>query len=462
MSMATAGVSSGLAGIVGSANVISDPAQLVGYRIGDIAPQLAVRPGSNQEVAQIARLAVSEGLTLAPVGARTKLGMNIPLQQYDVALDLTRLDRIVAYDPDDLTLSVEPGIPLRKLAEVLAARRQCLPLAVPFRSRATVGGTIASGVDSPLRQFYGTARDYILGMEFVTGEGQIVKSGGRVVKNVSGYDLHKLLIGSLGSLGVMTKINFRTFPAPLSMQAFIAHFDSAQEAAGMRQRVAQSPLRPLTMEILSPRAAELLSSGVPAEIESGQLPSHTFPKPGWAVVVSHAGNEKVLERYERDLRQMAGAADAIVLHESAALAVVGRVREFIPVALETSPGTVIVKMSVRPGGMSELLGDAAATAEKAGLSWSAIARGVGVIYFALLPAGRNDDARSRVDNVIKDLADTCGRRDGNIAVLWLPDEWKSLVPPRTAQRSDLDLMRKLKNVFDPNGIFAPDPLASIA
>ena len=78
--------------------------------------------------------------------------------------------------------------------------------------RATVGGTIASGVDSPLRQFYGTARDYMLGMEFVTGEGALAKSGGRVVKNVTGYDMHKLMIGSLGTLGVITKINFRTFP----------------------------------------------------------------------------------------------------------------------------------------------------------------------------------------------------------------------------------------------------------
>ncbi len=119
-------------------------------------------------------------------------------RQYDLALDLTRLDRVIAYDPGDMTLSVEPGIPLRRIESALAEHRQFLPLVVPFMDRATVGGTIASGVDSPLRQFYGTARDYVLGIEFVTGDGASAKSGGRVVKNVSGYDLHKLMIGALG------------------------------------------------------------------------------------------------------------------------------------------------------------------------------------------------------------------------------------------------------------------------
>jgi len=460
--MTAAGILSNLAGIVGPANLFADSAQLGIYGVGRNAPKAAIRPGSNQEVAEIVRLAAAEQLALVPVGARTKLGMNIPLRGYDLALDMTRLDRVVAYDPDDLTMSVEAGIPLRKLSEVLAAHRQFLPLAVPFADRTTVGGTIASGVDPPLRQFYGTARDYVLGMEFVTGDGRIVKSGGRVVKNVSGYDLHKLLIGSLGSLGVMTKINLRTFPAPMSIRVIVACFDSAQEAVGMRQRLAQSPLRPLTVEILSPQAAELLWGTVAARTEPGDLPSDAFPRARWAVIVSYAGNEKVLGRYDRDLRQTAGAAEITTLGAEPTRIALGRVREFVPIALESSPATVIIKMSVLPGRMSELLEDAAVAAEKVGLSWAAIARGVGVVYFALLPEAKSDGARSRVDNVIKDLADACGSRNGNITVPWLPDEWKSLTAPRNVHRTDLDLMRKLKHVFDPNGIFATDPIASVA
>ena len=114
--------------------------------------------------------------------------MGLAPERYDLAIDMTRLDRVVAYDPGDLTLGVEAGCGLAKLQSALAEHRQFLPLAVPCFGQTTVGGTIATGVDSPLRQLFGTARDYILGMEFVTGEGVAAKSGGRVVKNVTGYD----------------------------------------------------------------------------------------------------------------------------------------------------------------------------------------------------------------------------------------------------------------------------------
>lgn len=458
--MSMGAVSSGLAGIVGPANVVTDPAQLAVYRVGEKIPEAAVRPGSNQEAAEIARFAAAEKLALMPVGARTKLGMDTPVRRYDLALDMTRLDRVVAYDPDDLTLSVEPGVPLHRLAAVLAEHGQFLPLAVPFASRATVGGTIASGVDSALRQLYGTARDYVLGMEFITGDGHIVKSGGRVVKNVSGYDLHKLMIGSLGSLGVITKVNFRTFPMPASIRTFIALFGSSREAAEMRQRVAQSALRPLTVEILSPEAAKMLSGSVAARIEPGNLPADALSKARWTFVVSYAGTEKVLERYERELRRIAGTADAVSLDQSTATVALGRMREFVPIALESSPATVIIKMSVLPARMGELLDDAASVIAGFGLRCAAFARGVGVIYLALLPSTHNEEHRASAGRAIEELAKACQSRNGNITVPWRPNEWRQTSPAQKTNRHDLELMRKLKHAFDPSGIFAPDPLAS--
>ena len=456
MSMTAAGISSRLGEIVGSSSVIADPAQLAAYRIGGMSPGAAVRPGSDDQVAEIVRFAAAEKLAIVPTGARTKLGMGISLQRYDLALDMAGLDQIVAYDADDLTLGVEPGVPLSRLAGVLAGHRQFLPLAVPFMSRATVGGTISSGVDSPLRQFYGTGRDYVLGMEFVTGDGRLVKSGGRVVKNVSGYDLHKLMIGAMGSLGVITKVNFRTFPMMAPAGVFVALFESAERAVEMRHRLARSPLRPLTIEILSPHASELLSGGVAARIEPGQMPASMSSNAHWAFVVGFAGTEKVLGRYERDLRQMAGSADVALLDGHGASVVAGRIREFVPVALESSPATTIVKMSVLPGRMSELLGDAASAAASVDLRWAAIARGVGVIYVALLPRARSEITRSQVVRAIEQLTEACRRREANITVPWRPSDWKSLMPARKATRSDLDQMRKLKNVFDPGAVFAPD------
>src|SRR6266849_180639 len=142
----------------------------------------------------------------------------------------SRSNRVLAYDPRDLTLGVEPGVRIEDLLRVLAEQKQFLPLAVPFAERATVGGIVAANSSSPLRHAYGGVRDFCLGMEFVTGEGVISKGGGRVVKNVTGYDLHKLLVGSLGTLAVITRVNFRTFPMPQARGTFVATFSSAEAA----------------------------------------------------------------------------------------------------------------------------------------------------------------------------------------------------------------------------------------
>lgn len=227
MSAAATANATRLAEIVGDANVVANPADLAAYAIGPMKPSAAVRPGSAEQTAEVIKRAAADKLGVVACGARTKLDMGLPPRKYDLAIDVTRLNRLVAYDPDDLTLSVEPGLALQRLSEVLAERGQFLPLDAPFFRSATVGGTIASAMDSPLRQLYGTARDFVLGMEFVTGDGSLAKSGGRVVKNVTGYDVHKLMIGSFGTLGVITRINFRTFPLPRSVRAFVARLDSA-------------------------------------------------------------------------------------------------------------------------------------------------------------------------------------------------------------------------------------------
>ena len=171
MSATSKTASSHLPDIVGAEHVSTDPAELGACAVDGKLPSVTVCPGSTEEVIEVVKYAAAEKLALIASGARTKLGIGSPPARYDVALDMTRLNRIIAYDPGDLTLSVETGTPLRKVAEALAQHRQFLPLAVPYFDRATVGGTIASGVDTPLRQFYGTARDYVLGMEFVLGEG---------------------------------------------------------------------------------------------------------------------------------------------------------------------------------------------------------------------------------------------------------------------------------------------------
>jgi glycolate oxidase FAD binding subunit len=446
-----------LGDIVGNANVISDPGQLAAYEIDGKIPSAAMRPATAAEVAAIVKFAASEKLAIVASGARTKLEMGFAPSRYDLALDMTRLDRVSAYDPGDLTLSVEAGVPLHALGQTLAEHRQFLPLAVPFMSQTTIGGLIASGVDSPLRQFYGSARDFLLGMEFVTGEGATAKSGGRVVKNVTGYDIHKLMIGSLGTLGVITRVNFKTFPMPIRSRGFVARFASAERAFDMRNRIARSALRPLTMEIVSPRVAELFESEAASRYEPAPMPSQVISRTEWALTVGYAGNDEVLKRCSADLERMAeeaGATGAVVLADTLRPAF-NRKREFIPIALGSSPAATIVKMSVLPMHMASLLGSAQRAAESNALPWAAMARGLGVIYFALLPLDRAEDAKARSAKVTDAIHAACAGLGGHLTIPWCPTEWKSALKIWGPPRADFALMQKVKRVFDPQGVLSP-------
>lgn len=462
MSAGSKAVSARLPDVVGSAHVMSDPSQLAFYEIDGIRPGAAVRPGSREEVAEIVKFAAAENLAVIPTGARTKLGIGMTPARYDVALDMTRLDRVLAYDPADLTLAVEAGHSLSKLLGVLGDHRQFLPLFVPYFSRTTIGGAIASGVDSPLRQYYGTARDFVLGMDYVTGEGVPAKSGGRVVKNVSGYDLHKLMIGSLGTLGVIVSVNFKTFPSPISTRGFVATFDNAESALEMRNRVAKSALTPLTLEILSPRVADLFSSDAAARLGSGTMPANVLSSKDWAFSAGYAGNEKVLARYEADFRRMAGELRALnmsVLDENTRPPAFSRKREFIPIILASSPAATIMKISVLPTRMKNLLVEAARAAEGNSLPWAAMARGLGVIYFALLPGERSPEWLQRTTKATNQIFDASVKIEANATIPWAPSEWKPALTIWGPERRDLAQMQKVKKVFDPHGIMAPGRFA---
>ncbi len=431
--------------IVGAANFTDDPAQLAAYEVDGVRPSAAARPGTAGEIAELVKLAVAEKLAVIPVGARTKLGIGMPPARYDLAVDMTRLDRVISYDPGDLTLSVEAGIPLAKLATTLAEHKQFLPLAVPFYERATIGGTLASGVDSPLRQMYGTARDFVLGMEFVTGDGALAKSGGRVVKNVSGYDLHKLMLGAIGSLGIMTRVNFKTFPLAAETRGWLAGFTRAEEAFAFADSIRKSPLAPLTLEICDRPAATILD---------GQLP---IEQTEWNVAISAAGNERVLERSASDLQTLSRSANATAfraLDGSAAVALLTAIREFAALAAYKFTDSVIAKVIALPTQMAETVQMLKNVATERGLPCSVLARGVGVIYFALLPAERDATTMTRLAQCAKEMV-SAARKNNRGMILQSPLELKREMNVWGKPGEDFPLMQRVKQAFDPHGIFAP-------
>jgi len=474
MTPTPAGFSANLASLLGHSRVLTDPVPCAAYAVDETIPAAVAKPASAEEVAEIVRFAGLEKLALIPCGNRTKLGIGMPPSRYDIALDMTALNKIAHFDPGDLTLSVDAGLPLAQLNAALLGHNQFLPLLVPWYSRSTVGGTIASGIDSPLRQFYGNPRDFLIGAKFVDGTGKLCKSGGRVVKNVTGYDLHKLLIGSLGTLAIITRLNFRTFPAPLASRGFVASFPNAEGALALRRAIAESSLTPLTLDIVSPELARLFATQTPQSHEvavfagenhtSGQslLPpvGDWFRPREWQLCAAFAGTPEVLARYERDLMRLAtnsSATSTKFLDDTTRPSLWGRLRETLSMLLEASPAAVIFKISILPSHHAALFASLRQIADRAALPHALAARAGGTIFFALLPTSANDDNPNLLAQIATQISDSLSASEGpaqedrgHATILFAPCAHKhALCVP------EVSAGRRLKAAFDPQGVFAP-------
>ncbi|HXW22905.1 MAG TPA: FAD-binding oxidoreductase [Rhodomicrobium sp.] len=447
MKQAALSLTSRLKELAASELAISDAASLGTYEVDGLRPSAALMPRSAAEVAEILGCASAEGLAVIPTGGKTHLGIGMPPRRYDVAVDLSRMNRILDYEPRDLTLGIEPGVTCAGLHRALAEKGQFLPLAPPFSPRATLGGIVAAGTDTPLRYAHGTARDFLLGIEFVTGEGLSSKSGGRVVKNVTGYDLHKLFVGSLGTLGVMTRLNFRTFPLPPAQRMFVIAFRHLTGAFYFSLAIRKSPLHPRLLETIDPGAARLFAAN-----------DADFMNPdSWLVAVEAAGHEAVIERHARDLESMARDARAVavtVLGEAQRDRLFFCLSEFPQIVRGASPSAVIFRVAALPSAMPALHEKAFALASDHRLNCAILVRALGVVYIALMPP---PDAVGLPALIAcsRELAALCLSSGGASVIEHCPREIKDATCVWPSPGDEHEIAARLKGVFDPRGILAP-------
>lgn len=263
----------------------------------------AVRPATAEHTAALVRWAGERRQRLAPVA-----GMDTNVSFSGLRVDLSRLRAVRFHEPQDLTAGFEAGIRLPAIAAKLAASGQFLPLDLPRAAERNLGATLASQASGPLRQYYGTVRDFTIGIEFVSGRGEIVHAGGRVVKNVAGFDLMKLMIGSRGSLGFILAANFRLHSLPARTASWTAPLRDLEQAERLRRAMQACYLRPLAWE---------LANCLPAEAAATIAPSQTAQSELWAVA-RFSGGEAVLERCRNDLQNIAAAAGATAYPVAAA------------------------------------------------------------------------------------------------------------------------------------------------
>ena len=270
--------------------------------------------------------------------------MGGPVTLADVTISTASMNKLLEYEPNDLTVSVEAGMKWRAFQELLAANNQMVPLDPPCYDDATVGGVLAANTSGPRRRQYGSVRDVVIGMRFATVDGQVIQSGGMVVKNVAGLDIGKLLIGSFGTLGVIGAANFKLAPVPPVTATFVQRSVSLDETMKRRDAVLAGVLQPAAIDVVK---------------EDGQ----------WLLALQVGGTERVMERYRREL----GGA------ETPGPGFWDRVREFAPAWMQENPNGAVVRVSCELREVGQVLASLPAG--------PAVARaGNGVVYGAFREA----------------------------------------------------------------------------
>ncbi len=293
------------------------------------------RPDTPERLAGLLASAAAAGRTIALNGASSKRRFGGPVAEADVDVSTTALRRVLRYEPGDLTVSVEAGLPYAELSAILAANRQMLPLDPPFAASATIGGVVAANSSGPRRRQFGTARDHVIGIRFATLEGELVDSGGMVVKNVAGLDMGKLMIGSFGTLAAIAVVNLRVHPVPARSRTFLLGFDDARGAMAARDGLLRGPLPPVALDLLNPAAAQRIG------------------RSGWLLAAQAQGNQGVVDRFAATL------SGAEVLEGDEESRFWKTVREFTPAFLDEHPEGAVVRLSATLSAMESPVADIA-------------------------------------------------------------------------------------------------------
>jgi glycolate oxidase FAD binding subunit len=407
--------------------------------IGGLTPAFVASPASNLEASALLAAAFSVGLAVVPRGAGTGLSWGAPPAACDLVVDLGAMDQVIEHAAGDLVARVQAGATIGQLASVLAAAGQELALDAP--AEATVGGVIAAGMAGPRRFRYGAPRDLLIGLTVVRADGVIAHSGGKVVKNVAGYDLGKLFAGSQGTLGLITEATFRLHPLPAAVAYVTAEFGSSARAGAAAAAVAAagSALVPSAVELDWPGGAQrALRVGVLLE-----------------------GTEIGVAERAKQMSELLGAGGASGTSVSGS-----SVSDAAPARWGQLPSpSIVIRVAFWAGklaGVLDALAAAGATAEvRPAISGPA---GAGLLYACLDPGTRSDAAATFVQELRGRLTSGGGDPRGSVTVLAAEPEVMAACGAYGASGAEVPgaaLMRAVKDQFDPEHRMFPGRLSAI-
>jgi glycolate oxidase FAD binding subunit len=411
------------------------------YAVDGVIPQVVAMPETVEEVAEVMRLASREDAAVIPWGGGTTMSLgNIP-RRYDIALSLSRLNQVVEYEPSDLTAIVQAGKTLADFQRDLAEHSQSLALDPPSAQEATIGGILAVNASGPSRHAYGTARDLILGIRAVQADGRIIKAGGRVVKNVAGYDLSRLFIGSLGTLGIIVEASFRLAPVPTAERTAVVSFPTAHEAWQFAAQTANLGLR----------AVELLNAATVRQAATLSQPA----KEGYALVLAATGQPAALERSLKEIGELSRRTDAASfaeVDESAQgplwQAIAGLARP------SSSNAALVCKAAVLPSQVPILAEQIETTRREMALEPLLVSHITAGIVYSAWPFPQDENVQRPLD-LVNTLRHAVARLGGSLVVEACSPALKEKIDVWGEPAADFPLVRRLKEQFDPKGILNP-------
>jgi glycolate oxidase FAD binding subunit len=401
-------------------------------QIDGFGPIPVARPASVEELGEIVRSASAEGTAVYPFGGQTQLGLGNPPIKAGLAVDVRGLDRVIDFPARDMTITVQAGIGVDRLQRLIAAENLRLPIDVPQAERATLGGILATNVSGPRRLGYGTLRDYVIGISAINDEGNEFKAGGRVVKNVAGYDICKLLVGSLGTLGIISQVTLKLRPLA-EEQALLTLGCNPDGLEAMLAGLHATRTRPVCVELLNRLAAEAVFHRVAMSV----------PASAWTLVVGYEGNEEAVRWQVQQLVMEVGAASHLEAR-------VGFPAQPLWAALTECAGGAEAAMSFKANVLPSTVADFCRAADRdpdrpilQAHAGSGIVRG----HWADVTETRAAELRA----VWRAQAE---RGQGSVVVERCPSAWKRSIPVWDAV-PDGWLMRTIKEKFDPRRTFNP-------
>lgn len=445
-----------LIGLLGNDSVIAQE-RVVEFTVDGVAPQAVVQPADRQAVAATLRWALSQDLSVIPRGGGTQLSLgNIP-HRVDLVLDLSRMNRVLDFQPADLTVTVEAGITLDALQSELARESKLVQLEGPIADKATIGGILAANTSGPLRASFGLPRDSLIGICVVSAAGVETKAGGKVVKNVTGYDLNKLYSGSLGTLGIIVEASFKLTPLPATSGALVAEFpvvEAALQAAGN-----------LKSQVYAPQGIHVLNDVIACKLGVDPVPNNSSERPGVIVAFISGQGGGVRRRMEESIRlfQSYGATQITEKPQMEGQSLLQRFT-----GLGWADGTqanLSLKISLPPSNALEMMEALLEKQVGSHVPGVAVDAGFGGLqcFWWLENTGylqKNEGIIGETDHAnavatIKRIRDHAAKLGGSVVVERCPLGVKQQIDVWGDSFDGMAIMRRIKQQFDPQGILNP-------